>query len=182
MSPPPDPDPATLLRLAIADPEHLEQLRLQATIHFHAFHKTRLGDVQDLVQSVVLTVLQSAGNYDPTVSKPGAWLNGVMRNKLKEYERKYARMPVVNSELVEANDGVDARLEPDEADRGQILEKCLSRLCIDEQHLMRSVYLQGRDRRELAAELGIGYGTLRKRLSRAREHLEEIGMQSGGVR
>lgn len=181
MSPPLDPDPARILRLAVDDPDELEQLRMQATIHFHLYHKTRLGDVHDLVQAVVLTVLQSAGNYDPTLSRPGAWLNGIMRNKIKEYERTRTRGPIVNSELVEAHDGADTLLQSEAAEHGQILEKSLSQLSVDEQHLIRSVYLQGRDQREFAAELGITYGTLRKRLSRAREHLKAIALQTGGV-
>ena len=125
----------------------------------------------DLVQSTVLRALENAHLWIPG-SDLRAWLFTIMHNFFVSDVRRKARSPVVlMSTVVERQPKL-----PDQESRMTLrdLDRALARLPKAQLELVLMVGLDGVPYEEAGRALGIPLGTVRSRLSRAREMLRVL--------
>lgn len=125
----------------------------------------------DLVNECLVRALGRLETWRPGTSMR-AWLFVILRHCLYDDYRRAQRRPLVDTELVEeqmpqVSGGQEARVALDEVD------KAFSRLADEHQKVIYHVAVEGRRYEEAANRLDIPVGTVRSRLSRARESLRQ---------
>lgn len=133
---------------------------------------------RDLVQESCITAWGKFQSYDPDKADFGAWLRGILRNKVRDWakSRKGGKRPEIT--LDEAHlqflDESFARETHQPAFEG--LKDCLKKLPPELQTPIKLTYYEGHGGQEASDQIGINYATLRKRLSRARSALHDCLM------
>jgi RNA polymerase sigma-70 factor (ECF subfamily) len=158
---------ATEGRLAIVDPH------IASILHRYATVLRRGADAEDLVQDTFARALRCAEQYVPG-SNARAWLMTIMHNLHINSVRKGRRaravicgLPDNFDEFLVGSDGARDALTRIELD--EVLENLYVNRPGDFEIVMRVA--GGGTSGELAARFGIPIGTVRSRLSRAREYL-----------
>jgi RNA polymerase sigma-70 factor (ECF subfamily) len=141
---------------------------------------TRGGDVaDDLVQETLLRAITARAQFEPGTNLR-AWLFTILRHARAAAARRAARSPIMESEtLPEA--AVSGGQEERQAMRD--VANAFRKLARIHREALWLVVVEGLDYAEAARILGVPPGTLRSRLSRAREALREaIGLdpEEGG--
>jgi RNA polymerase sigma-70 factor (ECF subfamily) len=111
-----------------------------------------------------------------------AWLMRIVTNACYDELRRRKRRPVISTEELE-NDGSDGHLvsEPegspehivDQHALGQAIQDCLDGLNADYRLVTVLSDIQGYEYREIAEIARVSLGTVKSRLSRARQHLRD---------
>jgi RNA polymerase sigma factor (sigma-70 family) len=145
----------------------------------------RVGDwsqAEDLVSIVFLETWRRR-DKELAADKVLPWLYGVATNVLRNRrraERRFAsaikRLPVPQPQPDFADD-VDERVD-DQRRMRQALQT-IEELSIHEQDVFALCVWEGMSYEHAAAALNVPVGTVRSRLSRARQHLRELGVASG---
>lgn len=130
----------------------------------------------DLVHDCLVRALDKVDSWQPGTNLR-AWLFAILRNCLYDQHRRNKRRPVVGGEIPEdqlprVSGGQEERIALDEVD------DALGRLGDDHQQILYLVAIEGRRYEDAAGQLEIPVGTVRSRLSRAREALR--GALEGG--
>lgn len=128
---------------------------------------------QDIVQDAFVSAWRRFGDYDETRDF-GAWMRGIVRNKVKDWFRAEQRRPLGldPGQLDLAGLEIDiagwqgARHE--RAGLFEIVEGCIARLPANFRAAVRQFYFESQSGDEAAAALAISPANLRKRLERAR--------------
>jgi RNA polymerase sigma-70 factor (ECF subfamily) len=125
----------------------------------------------DLVHDCLVRALDRLDSYRPGTNLR-AWLFVILRNCLYDEFRRSKRRPVVGEEITEdvlprVSGGQEDRVILDEVDRA------FARLGDDHQQILHLVAIEGRRYEDAADSLDIPVGTVRSRLSRARDALKE---------
>lgn len=167
-----------LMRAAIAGDAHAYRqflllvtpdLRAMARSHQRSFRVSD-ADVEDVVQEVLLTVHLKRGTWDS--SRPiGPWLAAIVRNKLIDGIRRRGRYVYVPIENV-----IDT-LQAEEPSRGHEthdIESLLRNLKPRQQHIVRSISLNGHSIQETASRLRMREGAVRVALHRALKALAAL--------
>jgi RNA polymerase sigma-70 factor, ECF subfamily len=132
--------------------------------YLRRFARALCGDAalaDDLVQDCVERALSRSSLYDP--ARPlRAWLFAILRNIFISGLRKSSRLQVVKTvdELYEGEDAV--RAEPDQ-----------------QREILVLVSLEEMSYREAAEIIGVPIGTVMSRLSRARNHMQQLLEERG---
>jgi RNA polymerase sigma factor (sigma-70 family) len=133
---------------------------------------------------VFLTAFDRRGRYD--LARPDArpWLDGIAANLLRRHRRREARR--LRAHAREAGRALAHRDEPDErldaAASGPRLAAALARLPAHQREVLLLVAWGGLGYEEVAGALDVPVGTVRSRLSRARERVRrEIGAPGAGA-
>lgn len=139
------------------------QPRLRAYIRMMVFNPS---DVGDILQESVAAAWEHLDSYDP--ARPfDAWLMGIARNRIFEYQRNQKKhaMPLSMDvlELIEseADDLGDTTTQIEDA-----LESCLSKLSAEDYQLVRTRYERSETNREASKILGMTESTLSRALNR----------------
>jgi RNA polymerase sigma-70 factor (ECF subfamily) len=127
------------------------------------------ADVDDLLQEILIkTHAHLSDVRDPAALR--AWLFQVARNATVDFYRKRGKAQTVN-----AGDLWYGQAE--EVGALQELEGCvnvfLSALSPQDAELLRAVDLDGRRQKDVAAEMGLSYSTLKSRVQAAREKMAD---------
>ncbi len=125
----------------------------------------------DLVHDCLVRALDKIDSWQPGTNLR-AWLFAILRNCLYDQHRRNKRRPVVDGEISEdqlpcVSGGQEDRLALDEVDNA------LGRLGNNHQQILYLVAIEGRRYEDAADRLEIPVGTVRSRLSRAREALRD---------
>ena len=128
------------------------------------------ADVDDVLQEVLLRTHQELGTVRDLGQLRG-WLFRVAHNALVDHQRGAAR----RREAFGVSEALPAPT-PDMPDHDQVeLSDCvrlfLGRLDARDRDVLEPIDLGGRSQRDLAAELGVPYSTLKSRVQRARDRL-----------
>jgi RNA polymerase sigma-70 factor (ECF subfamily) len=121
------------------------------------------GLAEEAVQETFLRAWRAGARYDPDRASPRTWLFAIAHNVVIDLAKARRRRPDVDSDTVEAAQGVvDDGI--DQALLGWQVEEALRRLSTEHRQAIVEVYYRQRPATEVAAELGIPQGTLRSRL------------------
>ncbi len=133
---------------------------------------------QDIVQDAFVSAWRKFGDYDESRDF-GAWMRGIVRNKIKDWFRARQRLPLGISpdslEFVELEIDIAAWQEAKSEGSGifEIVGECVERLPANFKAAVGRYYFEGLDSEQAAAVLEISSANLRKRLERARALLHE---------
>jgi|LNFM01.2.fsa_nt_gb RNA polymerase sigma-70 factor (ECF subfamily) len=153
--------------------------------HFAAifrFFRSKLGDAaaEDLAQATLLACVDARTRATELASFR-AYLFGIARNQLRMHLRgRQVRDRVIELASVSAADlGASPSAIVGARDEQRLLLAALRRIPIDFQIAVELYYWEGLSTRELADVLEIPEGTVRSRLTRAREHLATQMLELG---
>jgi len=138
-------------------------------------------DIEDVRQETLLRVLVAVRSGE--VRQPdrlGPYVNSVCNNVLHEKYREICRNHHVDLDSVDVPDGgadLEGRMLAKE--KVKMVHKTLSKLSARDSAVLRAV-LQGRDKDEICAELGIDRGYLRVLMHRANSNFKELYQRKNG--
>lgn len=154
-------------------------LRNQKSRLSHFIRKNLRHDdyVEDILQQTHMIAFRSWGRFRGE-SKPETWLFGIALNLVKNFRfrdssNRFQACEDSEEELMELP--ADSSYEPEEAflrqERVQELKAAIDHLPTKMQHVVQLVLLEGFSYQDAADELELPIGTVRSRLSRARDML-----------
>jgi RNA polymerase sigma-70 factor, ECF subfamily len=144
--------------------------------HFIRKHLRREDYVDDILQQTHLTAFRCWGRFRGE-SKPETWLFGIALNLVKNFRFRDASHRFQDEDFEEqlAVIAADSSCEPEESlmlqERMDCLKSAIDHLPSKMQHVVQLVLLQGFTYQDAAMELDLPIGTVRSRLSRARDML-----------
>jgi len=158
------------------------KLLLSLTPHVRAVARARCrrfgapqGEVEDLVQEVLLTIHLKRGTWDQ--SRPiGPWVAAIVRNKLIDVLRRGRHITVPIEDLMDSLQAED--LTPELSTRD--IDTLLGRLRPQQKEIVRSISLNGSSIRETADRLQMTEGAVRVTLHRALKALSVFSRRSAG--
>ena len=178
-----EPTDAELLeRIATGDREALAVVfrRHHATVY--RFNRQMLGSIEaaeDVTQDVFVALTKSAARFDPAVASLSTYLYGIARNLVLQYYKRSRARFEVNIDAVAGEDETSLAISNDPADslaRAQAtreLRLAILRLPVHYREIVVLCELNGLSYEDAASIVGCPIGTVRSRLSRARQMLIE---------
>ena len=147
----------------------LERLRLKLRykVLYHVGHNC--PDVDDIVQET-LTRFVRAGQQSQirnNTEEFGAFVNGVCRNVILEYRRRVRREPLADPDIPIKDNGV--RPDADVFEMRQAIDRGLSELTARDRTILRSLYLDGKEKEDICREWSMTDAQFRVVLFRAKE-------------
>ncbi len=152
----------------VLDESSLERLRLKLRykVLYHVGHNC--PDVDDLIQETITRFLRAGQNGQiRNTEEFGAFVNGVCRNVILEYRRRSRREPVVDDELRAPEQSV--RPEAEIIDMRDAIDAGLAALAERDRMILRSLYLEGKEKEDICAEWRMTDSQFRVVLFRAKE-------------
>lgn len=173
-------DDARDIKLSLRDPARFGAIfdRHFAEIHGYAAKRAGREVADDIAAETFLTAFWARRRFDPGRGTVKAWLYGIVTNHLSTYRRRELRAyrAMARSGLSPPDEGhADRVVERVAAGslRGP-LAKALADLSCGEREVLLLVALGDLSNTDVAAALGIPYGTVASRLSRARAKLRKV--------
>lgn len=173
-------DDARDIELSLRDPAQFGRVfdRYFAEIHGYAAKRAGRDVAEDIAAETFLTAFRARRRFDPGRGTVKAWLYGIVTNHLSAYRRRELRAyrAMARSGLSAPEEGhADRVVERVAAGslRG-LLAKALADLSRSEREVLLLVALGDLSNTDVAAALGIPYGTVASRLSRARTKLRKV--------
>ncbi len=175
-------DPELLERMAAGDRDALAVIfrRHQGTVY--RFSRQMLGSkeaAEDVTQDVFVALTRNAGRFNPSVASLSTYLYGIARNLvLQRYKRSRTRNEV-NIDAIGRDEDAALAVAADPADaltQAQMtrqLRMAILRLPLHYREVVVLCELNGLSYEEAASVAGCPVGTVRSRLSRARQMLIE---------
>lgn len=161
---------AAWMRGAMAgDAGAYRQLLLSLAPHVRAVARSRCrrfgtpeGEVEDLVQEVLLTIHLKRGTWDQ--SRPlGPWIAAIVRNKLIDMLRRRRQTTVPIDDFMDNLQAEDHTPELSTRD----IDTLLGQLKPQQREVVRSISVNGSSIRETAGRLAMSEGAVRVTLHRA---------------
>ena len=128
------------------------------------------ADVDDAFQATFLVLVRKASHLGPR-DAIGPWLYGVATRVALRARSEAARRRRLEPITSELNGAIDDRVSADR-EMGEVIDQELCRLPSKYRHPIVLCYLEGRTHEEAARQLKWPIGTVKGRLSRARELLQ----------
>ncbi len=127
---------------------------------------------EDLVQDAFVSAYEAFGRFDGARDF-GAWMRGIVRNKVREWARKQRDIPLDSMALdaAEAQHRLWDSTEQRPGDVLRALEHCLGKLPEPARRAVELFYMKQLSGAEVAARLASSAAAVRKRLERARRQL-----------
>jgi RNA polymerase sigma-70 factor (ECF subfamily) len=152
--------------------------------HFAAvsrFFRGKLGDdVEDVIQETFLACVEGRDRIDGASFR--SYLFGVATRRLFAHLRsKYkAGRELAFSEVSLVDLGTTPSEGAARNERAQLLQAALRQIPVESQIALELAYWEGLSGAEIAVALDIELGTVRSRLTRARDRLREVVTELGG--
>jgi RNA polymerase sigma-70 factor (ECF subfamily) len=173
-------DDARDIEVSLGDPDRFGVVfdRYFAEIHGYAAKRVGRDAADDIAAETFLTAFRVRGRFDPSRGTVRAWLYGIATNNLSVYRRREVRAyrAMSRTGLSEPEEGHADRVVEQVAAGSlrRMLAGALADLSRGEREVLLLVALGGLSNTDVAAALGIPYGTVASRLSRARTKLRVI--------
>lgn len=173
-------DDARLVELSLRDPDSFGMVFDRYFTEIHGYAAKRLGRdaADDVVAETFLTAFRLRRRFDASRGTVRGWLYGIATNHIRAHHRQevraYRAMERAASDGAEEGhaDRVAERVDAG-ATRGEIAG-ALAGLARRDREVLLLVALGGLTHAEVAAALGIPYGTVGSRLSRVRARLRGL--------
>lgn len=173
---PPETDAAVIKR-SLAEPERFEEVFRRWFARIHQYLGGRVGGriADDLAAEVFARAFAQRERYDLTRDSAGPWLYGIATNLAGTYWRqersRYRALARSHQDGVAPSDEdlITDRMSAVAA--GPALAAALAALDRGERDVLLLAALAGLGNQEIAQSLGIPYGTVCSRLSRARKRV-----------
>ncbi|HET6296471.1 MAG TPA: RNA polymerase sigma factor [Kribbella sp.] len=172
-------DDSRLIQLSIREPDQFTQIFDRYFSQVHAYVARRLGkDIADDVSAeTFLVAFRQRAKFDSQAGVVRAWLYGIATNLIRRHRRDEvrawragAKLPLTTS-TPGHEDRIAAQVTAQGA--GPELAAALAKVSDKDREVLMLVALGGLSYEEVAAALGIAYGTVCSRLSRARRVVRE---------
>lgn len=152
---------------------HAELLKATSSLSKFAMKLTRNRDnADDLLQSTILIALEKQDHFEQGTNL-FSWTSKIMFNTFVSSYRHNSRFETLYDPQ-EYIDQVEVEsTQENETDLSLVLDAMML-LSEDHQEILIKVCVEGRRYAEVAQQLGIPVGTVRSRLSRAREALQDL--------
>ncbi len=152
----------------------LERLRLKLRykVLYHVGHNC--PDVDDIVQET-LTRFVRAGQQSQirnNAEEFGAFVNGVCRNVILEYRRRVRREPLADPEIPIKDAGV--RPDAEIYEMREAIDQGLAELAERDRRILRSLYLEGKEKEDICREWEMTDAQFRVVLFRAKERFRRV--------
>ncbi|GII58798.1 DNA-directed RNA polymerase sigma-70 factor [Planotetraspora thailandica] len=180
MTAPPWLDESAEMRLSHAEPERFAAIFDAHFAEIHRYVVSRLGPsmAEDVVAETFLTAFRNRSRYDAGRGGVRPWLYGIATNRINKQRRHEMRTlramgrqgpepPAEGPELRVVASVTAQRLKP-------ALARAIASLNDGDRDVLLLVALAGLTHEEVAASLGIPYGTVGSRLSRARKKVRAV--------
>ena len=132
---------------------------------------------EELTQEIMLTIWRKAHTFNPRRGSVYSWVFTIARNRRIDHNRRQ-KWPQVEPEdpvlVPDDSPSLEVRIEHEQ--RARLLREALARLPEDQAQVIREVYLQGRPQRAVAETHNLPLGTVKSRIRRALQRLQEEGV------
>jgi RNA polymerase sigma-70 factor (ECF subfamily) len=147
------------------------RLKLRYKVLYHVGHNC--ADVDDLVQeSLVRFFRAEQRQLIRNTDELGAFLNGVCRNVILEYRRRIRREPTIDPDTPIPDLGV--RPEAEILEMRDAIDNGLKELAERDRMILRSLYLEGKEKEDICREWGMSDAQFRVVLFRAKERFRRV--------
>ena len=158
----PSPSESTIERL---------RLKLRYKVLYHVGHNCT--DVDDIVQESIVRFLRAEQrNQIRNTEESGAFLNGICRNVILEYRRRSRREPLADPDIPIPDTGI--RPEADVLEMRDAIDSGLAELAERDRTILRSLYLEGKDKEDICREWSMTDAQFRVVLFRAKERFRRV--------
>jgi RNA polymerase sigma-70 factor (ECF subfamily) len=168
-------DVETLRRVLAGDVESFRHLveRYQRPLLTIARNLTPPGtDYEGVAQDVFLAAFRCLATFDPNRSAFSTWLFTIARNRCRN--ELVRRRPVAGAALPDVEDARSPERAASEAELFRQLDAALNALPFRQRSAFVLAELQGLSYEEVGRIEGIGVGTVKSRIARAREKLRSL--------
>lgn len=170
---------ATVIGQSLAEPERFAAIFERYFVPIHQYLSRRVGPgiADDLAAEVFMVAFAQRQRYDPARGCARPWLYGIATNLAgshwRQERRRYRALARMNAGQIALSDEdlITERVSASAA--GPALAGALAALNRGDRDVLLLVALAGFSYAEVAESLGIAYGTVCSRLSRARQRLRE---------
>lgn len=147
------------------------RLKLRYKVLYHVGHGC--ADVDDLVQETLVRFFRAEQrNQIRNTEEFGAFLNGVCRNVILEYRRRVRREPVMEPDMPIPDAG--SRPEAEVLEMRDAIDHSLAELAERDRLILRSLYLEGKEKEDICKEWGMTDAQFRVVLFRAKERFRRV--------
>jgi len=147
------------------------RLKLRYKVLYHVGHNC--ADVDDLVQeSLARFIRAEQRQLIRNTDEFGAFLNGVCRNVILEYRRRVRREPSIDPDVPIPDAGV--RPEAEILEMRDSIDHGLNELAERDRMILRSLYLDGKEKEEICLQWGMTDAQFRVVLFRAKERFRRV--------
>lgn len=167
-----------LIRRSVDDPDLFSEI---FTAHYSAifgFVSAALGRhlAEDIAGEVFLRAFRDRHRFDPTYESARPWLYGIASNLIQDHLRQQARQYRAYQrtglpDIAETSFEDEVASRADAAEAAPVLQAALMALRAEEASVVLLYVTEDRTYQEIADILRIPIGTVRSRLSRARQAL-----------
>jgi RNA polymerase sigma-70 factor, ECF subfamily len=130
------------------------------------------ADYEDLAQDVFLAAFRNLASFDPNRAAFSTWLFTIARNRCRNELSR--RRPVSGDTLPERIDPRAPDQDAAEAELFRQLDAALDALPFEQRTAFVLAELQGLTYEEISKIEGVGLGTVKSRIARAREKLRSL--------
>jgi RNA polymerase sigma-70 factor (ECF subfamily) len=142
------------------------RLKLRYKVLYHVGHNC--ADVDDLVQETLVRFFRAEQRQIiRNTEELGAFLNGVCRNVILEYRRRIRREPTIDPDTPVPDSGI--RPEADTLELRDAIDNGLKELAERDRMILRSLYLEGKEKEHICRDWGMSDAQFRVVLFRAKE-------------
>ena len=170
---------AAVIEQSWAEPERFEAIFRRYFGRIHQYLAARVGSriADDLAAEVFTAAFAQRQRYDLARDCAQPWLYGIATNLVGTYrrqeQRRFRALARAHAQGVESSDEDLVAERVTAAAAGPALAVALAGLSRGDRDVLLLVAVAGLDNQEVAQSLGIPYGTVCSRLSRARMRLRE---------
>jgi RNA polymerase sigma factor (sigma-70 family) len=171
---------ATLIEQSLAEPEQFGTIfeRYFAQIHQYLARRVGAKIADDLAAEVFVVAFAQRQRYDLARDCARPWLYGIATNLAgshrRQEERRYRALARVDARLISPSDEDVIADRVTASAAGPALAGALAALDRGDRDVLLLVALADLSYAEVAESLGIPYGTVCSRLSRARRRVREV--------
>lgn len=173
-------DDAQQVELSLGDPECFGVVFDRYFAEVHGYVAKRLGRdaADDVAAETFLSAFRSRRRFDASRGTVRAWLYGIVTNHMSAYHRQEVRayrvLERVGMQGAEEGHADRVAERVDAGATGRELAGALAKLPRGDREVLLLVALGGLSHADVAAALGIPYGTVGSRLNRVRKKLRGL--------